>query len=105
MKRNSLNKADGQPVTHVAGIPIPHELRHHFDLGEVVPQEHPLREAASNFVTQVWRKSQPEGARMSVKLLGIGEDGQMAKPPQIKPGYATMKSERLNLRSLLKTRT
>ena len=89
------------PTTHIAGIQLPHELKNHFDSGEVVPQDHPLREKAANFVTQVWRQNQPEGARMSSKLLGIGEDGKMTSP-NVKPGYAMIKSERLGLRSLLK---
>jgi hypothetical protein len=82
--------------THVAGIEIPHELKDHFHGGQVVPYEHPLREGAVKFVTDVWRKNKAEGMRMSDKLLGVG-DSSVSNHVNAKPGYATIKSERLTL--------
>ncbi len=86
--------AKAAPVTHVAGIQIPPELHQHFHSGQVVPHDHPAREHAAKFVTNVWRKDQNEGRRMSEKLLGIGEGGKVTNP-NVKPGYATIKTEKL----------
>jgi hypothetical protein len=85
-------KAPVAPATHVAGVAIPHELKQHFAAGNVIPHEHPLREKAAQFVTDVWRQNKNEGKRMSMKLLGIGEEGP--EHPNAKPGYATVKEER-----------
>lgn len=80
------------PVTHVAGVEIPHEVKDHFHSGNVVPYDHPHREAAARFVTDVWRRNEGEGRRMSEKLLGIGEGGKQTSA-NVKPGYATIKGE------------
>jgi hypothetical protein len=77
--------------THVAGVEIPHELHQHYHAGNVIPHDHPLREKAAGFVTQVWRKNPAEGKRMSSKLLGIGEEGKIH--PNARPGYATIKAD------------
>lgn len=82
------------PVTHVAGIQIPPSLHQHFQSGQAVPYDHPAREDAAKFVTNVWRKDQNEGRRMSQKLLGIGEGGKITDP-NVKPGYSTIKMEKL----------
>lgn len=81
-------------ATMVAGIAIPNEIHGHFHSGEVVPYDHPHRELAAKFVTDVWRRNKAEGARMSEKLLGIGEGGQKISPNN-KPGYGTIKSENI----------
>jgi len=73
--------------THIAGIEIPMALHPHIQSGQPVPYDHPAREAAAKFVTQVWRKDQNEGRRISGKLLGVTED------EGVKPGFATKKIE------------
>lgn len=80
------------PSTHVSGVKIPHELHSFMQSGEVVPYDHPHREKAAAFVTDVWRRNKPEGQRMSEKLLGVSENGK--KNVNAKPAYGTMKAEK-----------
>lgn len=89
---NAQKQAAIKPVTHVAGVEIPASLHGHFHAGQPVPYDHPAREDAAKFVTSVWRQNENEGRRMSEKLLGIGEGGKVLNP-NVKPGYATVKSE------------
>lgn len=72
------------PMHHdiVAGVKVPHELKSH---SAPVPYEHPHRELAVNFVTQVHRKNRAEGARMSEKYLGIGEGGKVTHANALHP--------------------
>jgi hypothetical protein len=81
-------------VNDVAGVALPKELREHFQSGKVVPYDHPHREIAAKFVADVWRKNRAEGARMSEKLLGIGEGGKLISQ-NAKPSYSTLKSEKI----------
>lgn len=54
----------------VAGVKTPHELK---SFSGPVPYDHPHRELAAKFVTDVWRKHKGEGMRMSDKYLGEGQ--------------------------------
>lgn len=54
----------------VSGVKTPHELK---SFSSPVPYDHPHRELAAKFVTDVWRKNRSEGMRMSDKYLGIGQ--------------------------------
>lgn len=87
--RDVLMKSHHEDI--VAGIKVPAELKSH---DEPVPYEHPHRELASNFVTEVHRRNKFEGARMSEKYLGIGEGGKAlhnnALPPHKRIKYADM---------------
>lgn len=71
-------------VTHVSGVPIPPVLKQHFTQNTIVPSDHPLREHAAKFVTDVWRKNPEEGRRMSERMLGIGPGGK--KIVKLEPG-------------------
>lgn len=100
-KPGAQQQAAEPPVTHVSGVQIPPSLHQHFKAGQAVPYNHPAREEAAKFVTNVWRRDEAEGRRMSQKLLGIGEGGKIIDP-NVKPGYATIKSEQLFKRSKIK---
>lgn len=87
-----LAKNIGAPdATIVAGLRVPQELHAHYLSGDIVPYDHPHRELAAKFVTDVWRKNKAEGARMSEKLLGIGEGGKPTSP-NARPQYAIAKN-------------
>lgn len=90
---NAASVAKPESVTHVAGVQIPDALKQHFQSGQPIPYNHPAREEAAKFVTNVWRRDENEGRRMSEKMLGIGEGGKVINPT-VRPGYATIKSER-----------
>ena len=82
-----VNSPVRKPETHVAGVEIPHSLKEHMAAGNVIPYDHPLRSEAAKFVTDVWRKNQHDGKRMSMKLLGTTDSSN------VKPGKATVKDE------------
>lgn len=70
----------------VAGVKLPLQLKGH---DEPVPYEHPHRELAVNFVTDVHRRNPYEGARMSEKYLGIGSGGKVLHPNALPPHKRT----------------
>jgi hypothetical protein len=78
--RDVLMKSHHEDI--VAGVKVPKELKQH---DEPVPYEHPHRELASKFVTDVHRRNKFEGARMSEKYLGIGEGGRALHPNAMPP--------------------
>ncbi len=91
-KSATVKKPHNLDLTHVATVETPKELHPFISGGHPVPYDHPHRELAAKFVTDVWRKNKPEGKRMSEKLLGIGENGKVN--PAAKQGYSTVKAEK-----------
>jgi hypothetical protein len=79
--RSMLHKADGHEHI-VAGVRTPGELMEH---NAPVPRDHPHREIAAKFVTDVHRRDKNEGARMSQKYLGIGPEKYISKSVEAIP--------------------
>ena len=70
----------------VAGVRVPHAIKSFYMTnGHPVPYEHPLRESAAALVHKIHTKDKKEGARMSDKLLGIGEKGIATHPFGVSP--------------------
>jgi hypothetical protein len=99
IKQQNLSLAPVKPaavpqssVTHISGVPVPKELHSFLSSGAIVPHEHPHREIAAKFVGDVWKRSKPEGMRISQNLLGFDANGN--KEANAKPSYSTIKSEK-----------
>jgi hypothetical protein len=85
---NSSGLKSSLDLNHVASVPTPKELHPFISSGATIPYNHPHRELAAKFVTDVWRKNKPEGMRMSSKLLGVDEHGQKTTVKAEKKDYA-----------------
>jgi hypothetical protein len=91
-KSERVAKSDHEDI--VSGVKVPHELKQHKG---AIPREHPHREIAAKFVTDVRRKNPAEGRRMSAKYLNIDESGNDIKDPSTDPKYSTVKSEKISI--------
>lgn len=61
----------------VAGVKVPFLLHEHKG---IVPHDHPHRELAAKFVSDVWKKNKHDGMRMSQRYLGIGQEPSAPEP-------------------------